>query len=159
VSSLLVIGVGNPDRGDDAAGWIAAKRVADRCQGWVGGGPGKVRVCQSAGDPASLIDAWDGAEDVVVIDAVVTGGPVGTVCVVDLLRQPGFPVGRQVSSHGMGPAEAVALARSLDTLPASLTLVGIEAKSFTPGDGLSPGVLEGIEAALDLIEARHRGGS
>jgi hypothetical protein len=50
-------------------------------------------------------------------------------------------------------AEGIELARSLDLLPASLTVVAIAGVSFEPGAGLTPGVLEGIERAVRQVAA------
>ncbi len=43
----LVIGVGNPDRGDDAIGLVVVEDLAR-----------EARVLRSVGDPADLITAW-----------------------------------------------------------------------------------------------------
>ena len=60
---MLVIGLGNAARGDDAAGLIAARRL---------GG------VEHEGDPLALLDLWDGADCAVVIDAVSSGVEAGT---------------------------------------------------------------------------------
>ena len=66
---MLIVGCGNRQRGDDAAGILAAEKLS--ALGTTS------RVC--SGEPAELIEAWEGSDDVIVIDAVVTGAPVGTV--------------------------------------------------------------------------------
>lgn len=152
-----VIGIGNPDRGDDAAGRIVADRVADRAGGWPAAVDRTIRVGWSAGDPASLLDAWRSTDHVVLVDAVVTGAPPGSVRVVDLLTHPTLLGSRAASSHGLGPVDAVALGRALGALPASLVLIGIEAESFEPGAPLTPAVARGVELATRLIEDRCRG--
>ena len=54
----LVIGVGNPDRGDDAVGLHVARRVAAAAP--------QVSVIEAAGDALRLLDRWRGAEHVVL---------------------------------------------------------------------------------------------
>ena len=59
---LLVIGVGNPYRNDDAVGLVVARRIRDlNLQG--------VTVIEANGEGASLMEAWQGADSVILIDA------------------------------------------------------------------------------------------
>jgi len=126
---MLIIGCGNRQRGDDAAGIIAAERL--HAQGIA------AQIC--AGESSELIEAWSGVDDVIVIDAVVTGAPAGAVhvwdgqCPLDFGRSSG-------STHGLGLAEAIELARALDCLPARLGVYGIEGKRFEVGSEVSPEV-------------------
>ena len=70
-ASVCVIGAGNELRGDDAAGLTVARRLHARC------GDG-VRVIESDGDGAALIDAWQGYATAVLIDAVQSRATPGT---------------------------------------------------------------------------------
>ncbi len=136
---MLVIGVGNPDRGDDAVGWWVIEQLDGLCD-----------TSRSAGDPAGLIEAWRGRSRVVVVDATRRGVPPGTVCTVDLLEET-LPSGAVRSSHGLGPVEAVELARALDDLPAELTLVGIEGLSWGLGAELTEPVQAAGRRAVEMI--------
>jgi hydrogenase maturation protease len=69
----LVIGIGNPDRGDDAAGLAVARRVR------AAAARRDVTVTELIGDQLALLDIWDGVKDVYVIDAVCSGGAPGSV--------------------------------------------------------------------------------
>ena len=139
---MLIIGCGNPQRGDDAAGAMAAERL--RALGIA------AEVC--AGEASELIGAWSGADDVIVIDAVVTGAPVGTVNVWD--GQHPLQYGRSSgSTHGLGVAEAIELARTINCLPERLRVYGIEGNRFEIGSGVSPEV----ERAIDEVVRRIAG--
>ncbi|HXZ70100.1 MAG TPA: hypothetical protein VEH31_04400, partial [Streptosporangiaceae bacterium] len=83
-AAVLVAGVGRPDRGDDAVG----PAVAGRAMGLV---PPGVTVVERV-EPAGLIDAWAGADLVVVTDAVRSGRRPGTVHVLHACGGP-LPVG------------------------------------------------------------------
>jgi hydrogenase maturation protease len=84
---------------------------------------------------------------VVLIDAVRSGAPPGTVHRIDLKEtRPGF-LKSYGSTHGLGIAEAVELARSLNRLPETLILYGIEGENFEMGGGLTGAV----DGALDRI--------
>ena len=63
----LIVGIGNPDRGDDAIGLAVAERLVD-----------DGTVVLSSGDPTNLIAAWEHRNWVIVIDAVRTNQLPGT---------------------------------------------------------------------------------
>ena len=142
--TVLVIGVGHADRGDDAAGLVVADRVRATA-------PRGVEVIEHSGDLISLMDAWAGRERVYLIDAVVAGGGPGTVLRFDARADPPpARFGRQ-GTHGAGVAEAIELARVLGLLPSRLTIYGITGSSFTLGAGLSPAVLRAVSAVCAQV--------
>jgi hydrogenase maturation protease len=128
--SRLVIGVGNASRGDDGAGVVAARRM---------GAKGTV-----ATTPFQLIELWAGADDVVVIDAARSGEPPGTIHRFEARSQvlPIHVLGG--STHAIGVAEVVELARALDRLPARLAVYGIEVGGLSHGNALSPQVAAAV---------------
>ena len=58
-------------------------------------------------NPLDLIEAWTGHDDVVVVDAVVSGAPAGTVFEWDALAAPLPAEEFRCSTHSYGVAEAV----------------------------------------------------
>lgn len=144
---MLIIGCGNCDRGDDAAGVQAAERL--RALGI------DARVC--SGEASELMEAWDSASDVIVIDCVVTGGAAGTLHTWDAhSRRPLGKIGG--STHGFGVGEAVELARALDRLPARLRIYGIEGQSFEMGSETSAEVQRAVEEVVNRIVAEVNAG-
>ena len=140
-----VIGVGNRWRGDDAAGLVAAQRLRASVPG--------ANVVELEGEPVSLLDAWDGEEQVIVIDAVVSGSDAGTVHRIDALEDELPDYMRRTSTHALGLAEAIELGRALDRLPDELVVLGIEGSAFDAGDGLTPEAERGVAAAVDRAAA------
>lgn len=138
---VLIVGIGNPDRGDDAVGLAVAERLVD---------DGSVML--SSGDPTKLIAAWEERRWVIVVDAVSTGQPVGTVTVVELLDES-IPSGVAHSSHSLGPIEAVQIGTALGMLPGRITLVGIEADAFALAGGLSDAVQAAVEPATQVVRS------
>ena len=137
---VLVVGIGNPDRGDDGFG----PAVADRLRGRV---PSGVRVLERSGDVLALIEDWAGFSAVIVIDAAAPISQPGRIHSFDLAADP-LPVGfARGSTHAFGIAEAVELARSLDRLPCRLVAYLVEGSRFVIGAPLSPPVA----AAVDLL--------
>jgi hydrogenase maturation protease len=84
-----IVGVGRPHRGDDAAGLLAARLVRGT----------------EVLDGASLLDAFEGADAVVVLDAMRSGRPPGTVERFDASSAP-LPAAslRPASTHAFGVA-------------------------------------------------------
>ena len=136
---MKVIGLGNEHRHDDAAGLVAARRL--RAHG--------IPAEEYDGDPAGLIERWQGVDDLLLIDAVVSGGAPGTVYCLDASVGPLDSVVFRSSTHALGLGDAVELARALEVLPGKVMVLGVEVRDVTPGIGLSPEV-EGALAELVL---------
>jgi len=148
----LVIGVGREGRGDDAAGLRAARLV--RALLWP-----QVRMVECAGDAPALLEAWRDESAVIVVDALSSGAPPGTVRRIDASGAPLPAEFSRASTHVLGLAEAIELGRSLGRLPRSLVLYGIEGRSFAPGARLSYPVECALrEAALLITEEILAGG-
>jgi hydrogenase maturation protease len=140
----VVIGVGNAFRGDDAAGREVAKRVQERV-------PGELDVVVCELEPTRLIDAWEGSELAVLVDAVSSGAEPGTVHRFDATSDPLPSREFRSSTHALGIGETIELARAIGRLPASVVVFGIEGEVFGSGAGLSPHADEGVERAVELV--------
>ena len=147
----LVIGIGNPDRGDDAAGLAVARRVRAATA------RRDVTVIELIGDQLALLDAWTGAKDVYVIDAVSSGGAPGTVYPFDAARQMDTKF-RHRGTHTFSLADVIELARALGRLPARLAGYGIEGVAFGLGAGLSPEAEAAVEAVTGRLLAELKAG-
>jgi hydrogenase maturation protease len=141
-SDPLIIGIGNLDRGDDAAGLLVARRL--RAAGF--------HAIEHTGDGASLIEAWSGAERVILVDAVVSHSPAGTIFSWDGRSAPVLGNVFRRSTHDFGVGEAIQLGRVLARLPQSLTVYGIEGRCFEPGAEASPEVLEAVERLAQQLQ-------
>ena len=133
LTAARVICVGNRWRRDDAVGL----EVAAQLRGTL---PRGVELSEREGEPTSLIDAWEGAESVWLVDAVSSGGEAGAVHRLDAGKRELPPELFRTSTHHVGLAEAVELARALGRLPAHTVVYGIEGGSFDVGEGLTPAV-------------------
>jgi hydrogenase maturation protease len=140
----LVVGIGNPDRGDDGFG----AAVIARLRGHV---PPAVRLAARSGDILGLIDEWDGFDAVVLIDAAAPIARTGRVHRLDPTAGP-LPIGWSVpSTHAFGLGETVELARRLGRLPRRLVLYLVEGEEFGTGAALSPVVESAIEEVAGQI--------
>jgi len=136
-SKIIVIGVGNPYRRDDAAGLIVARHLREQ----------SLRSCEVhelVGEGTSLMELWRGAQRVVVIDAVQSGAAPGTIHRLQANLHPFPAFVLRDSTHAFGLIEAIELSRALNQLPSSLVIYGIEGENFEAGTGLSKTVLDGV---------------
>lgn len=149
ISGRVVIGLGSPDRGDDAVGPEVARRVADLHL------PG-VTVVEHE-DPTGLIDLWDTADLAVVVDAVRSGSAPGSLLVVESGADAGPLADRawartgRGGTHAFGLAAAVELGRALHRLPRRLVLVGVEATQFEHGTVLGAPVAAALDAVVATV--------
>ena len=148
-ASALVVGLGSPDRGDDAVGVAVAERVASL-------GPSGVDVLVHE-DPTDLVELWSGRSVAIVVDAVCSGARAGTVHVLEtgaaggrLLPSTWAATGRG-GTHALGLATAVELARALHRLPPRLVVVGVEGAGFDHGAPLSPEVADAVSGAVAAV--------
>src|SRR5262249_20492012 len=130
MSPCRIIGIGNPDRGDDAAGLLVARRLKQA---------GMAEVVEMDGRIDALLEAFDGVEAAYVVDAAMFGGAEGAVLRLDA-GQGALPVELDgYSTHGLGLAQGIELARALKRLPGRCVVFAIQAGSFAQGQDLSPG--------------------
>jgi hydrogenase maturation protease len=138
---LLVVGCGNPLAGDDGVGAEVVRRLDTPAHADC-----DFLVLPFAG--IELLEVLLSAEAVLVIDAVSSGAPPGTL---HLIPWPTPSVASRlvssVSSHGWGVAEALALAEALGRPLPPVTILGIETGEVRPGAPRSAAV----EAAVERI--------
>jgi hydrogenase maturation protease len=147
--TVLVIGLGNRYRSDDAAGLEAVRLIRDRA-------PAGIGVMELEGEPTSLLDAWGDAEAVYVVDAVASGGDPGAVYRFEARSEPPPAQFRHRGTHAFSVGDVVELARALDRLPRRLIAYGIEGGEFGAGLGLSPEVERAVhDAAGRLLTELH----
>ncbi len=142
-----IIGIGNLDRGDDGVGILIARRLRSLL-------PPSVEVREATGEGGALLDAWQGAEEVWLIDAVRPSGSPGRIYRLDVTTSSIPSDFFHYSTHAFGVAEAVELARVLGDLPPALFVYGIEAQSVRPGAPLNPAVAAALETVVaELLTA------
>lgn len=146
-TAALIIGIGNDYRRDDAAGLIAARRLQAQ---YLSG----VTVIETQGGGLALIEMWQEADLVILIDAVRSGASAGTIHRFDARSQPLPAIFFNHSTHALGLAEAVELSRTLDRLPSRLFIYGIEGRDFAAGTEISAEVDNAIYSVVDEIKTK-----
>jgi hydrogenase maturation protease len=147
LTPILIIGCGNEFAGDDAAGVEITRRATERY-----GDCYEIRPKPRAA--IELLEILAGRDRAIVIDAVATGAPPGTVHVVSLDAKSLVPRSLGgVSSHGFGLAEVLQFAERLGRPMPRIALIGIEIHSARPGTAMSPAVADAVEFVIEDFEA------
>lgn len=141
---VLVIGVGNASRGDDAVGLVIARRL---CANPLDG----VTIVPTTGDGTALLALWQATDAVVLVDAVCAGARPGTLHRFEVGTQLLPAMFSRVSTHAFGVAEAIELARVLHQLPSLLVIYGVEGASFEIGADLSAQVAAAVPQVVAQV--------
>ncbi|PIR00901.1 MAG: hydrogenase maturation protease [Nitrospinae bacterium CG11_big_fil_rev_8_21_14_0_20_45_15] len=138
------MGVGNLYRCDDAIGILIARNLKNKnC--------GNMIVREQSGEGTSLMEAWQHFNRVILVDAVSSGASPGTLHCLDASTDSIPSRFFSCSSHNFSVAEAIELARTLNQLPQSLKLYGIEGKNFQHGETVTPELEAMIEPVTNQI--------
>ncbi len=139
----VVVGIGNPYRGDDAVGWAVIDGLKKKTQ--------TIQLVKSQGDIAELIDIFSSYRVVILVDACQMNAPVGTWQRIDAHKQKIVEISPLTSTHGLSVTQAIALAKNISVLPPTLVLYVINGKNFSMNDGLSPAVAKSVEEVIQAL--------
>jgi hydrogenase maturation protease len=157
----LLLGLGNPLVTDDSVGLRVAAELKSRLTGRP-----DVEVAEDCSGGLRLMERMAGYDRAIVIDAIRSGAPPGTI---HHLTPGDVPTQRSASSHDVNLPTALALGRQAGMhLPEDrhILLVGIEAEDIlnfgercTPAvEAAIPRAVEEVVRVLDglLVAAAHR---
>jgi hydrogenase maturation protease len=151
LARVVLAGFGSEYRLDDGVGPLVAALAELESE---------ARDVGPLSDPLDLLGHWNGAELVIVIDAVRSGVAPGTVRVVELDVGTDSRAGQgdqasaapgTTSTHGLGLEGVLRLARAIGQAPKRLVVVGIEGERFGVGEGLSPAVVAAVPDAVRAV--------
>lgn len=142
---IRVIGLGQAAAGDDQVGLAVIEHLRSR------GAPEHLELL-CAPEPSALLPLLETPAPVVLVDAVLAA-PAGEVLVLepDELEQRGLST---MSTHGLGVAQAVALARLLSpsVVSPSIRVVGVSiSRPERFRRGLSPEVAAAVPRAAEQV--------
>lgn len=143
-TQVRVIALGSRTACDDEAGLLAAEQLETRAEVVLAGRPGP-----------GLIDLLEAGRPTVLVDVVAAAGLApGALLEVPLQDLTDATLtGRPVSSHGLGPSEALRLARTLGRALPRGTFVGIQGENLRPGRGMSQAVTEALPRLVSTVDA------
>ena len=137
----IVIGVGNRDRGDDAAGPLVCDRLRARL-----GPTAAIRTFVCEGSILDLALHWEHDDHVIIVDAAQPGAEPGRIITIDACDDPLSTPGA-LSTHEIDVSVAIELARAIGRMPARLLLIGIEAEAV----GWRAPPSAAVDAAIDTV--------
>ena len=146
---ILLIGVGNKFRQDDAVGLVIARKFRNQIHPETK--TPEIKIIEASGEGVALMELWQSATTVYLFDAVMSGTEVGKIHRIDAHTQTVPAKFFNYSTHAFSVAEAVELARTLNQLPSKLIIYGVEGKNFSHGIGLSPEVEQATEKVVQQI--------
>lgn len=150
---ILILGLGNPLVSDDSVGLRVAARLKDLLAGRE-----DVEVDEDYWGGLRLMERMAGYDRAIVVDAICTGAPPGTI---HRLMPGSIPTQRSASAHDVNLPTALAFGRQHDVpLPEDehILLVGVEAEDIlTFSEKCTPAVQAAIDPAvrhvLEALEA------
>jgi hydrogenase maturation protease len=152
-TDTLIVGCGNLLRGDDAAGPVLVRILAERDL------PEGTRLIDGGTAGMDIAFAMKGVRKVIIVDASRVGVDPGTIH-----RVPGSeltdlrPPDGNLHSFRWDQALGFATWLLKDEYPEDVTVYLVEGESFQHGDALSPAVQASVERIADAIEADVTGG-
>jgi hydrogenase maturation protease len=148
--NIAIMGIGQPIRGDDGAGPAAVEQWS-RSFPQTASDP-EIHILYSETPGFDLLEVLQDAGAILIVDAVMTGSPAGSIHIV-----PSFPGPETLTiekrSHGFGIAEVTAVLKNAGfALPERFALLGIEIGNVEFGAGLSDPVQAAMPAAVQEIQ-------
>ena len=152
----IVIGLGNPMRGDDGVGW----RVADEVEGLLriardsGRSIPDVEIGRLGVGGLRLMECLTGYESAILVDAAeFRDRPIGEVCSCSLDELEDYAAGHLDSAHDASLRTALALGRRLGaSLPENIHAVTIQVRNTDVfSEELSPEVADAVPVAVSTV--------
>ncbi|MCB1123832.1 MAG: hydrogenase maturation protease [Verrucomicrobiae bacterium] len=145
-SNICVLGIGNPDCGDDAAGPAVIQALKEMMSP-------KYQLQTQNGETSELIETLGHFDAVIIIDAIAARSEAGRIHRFNASKMelPAIWFSKY-STHSMGVHEAIEMARVLGDLPARTLVFGIEGTHFEPGEDMSPEVEDKISELAYMVK-------
>lgn len=141
----LIVGIGNPGRGDDAVGPLAIERLEALR-------PPDVELLTDYQLQVEYLLDLEGRQEVIFIDASLIGEGPYAFAPVHALEDHSF------SSHALSPAAVLAaFERHFGSPPPPCFVLAIRAHEFELGAGLSAATEANLAAAMDFLESHLAG--
>ncbi|MGD8464378.1 MAG: hydrogenase maturation protease [Anaerolineae bacterium] len=141
----LIIGVGNPLRGDDAVGVRVVESLSALAL------PEGVEVVDGGTMGLGLVNLMKDRRRVVLVDAASLGRAPGEFVCLPLAQARLRGADDHLSVHGAGVCDALLLAQALDCLPDEVLIVGVQPASMQWNAGLTPDVQAAVPAITQTI--------
>lgn len=140
----VVLGLGNVFMRDDGIGIHVAREVGQRNLGK------EVLVYDYQEMDLSLLEYFQGASKLVLVDALKSGKPPGTVSKYSIAPRED-PLIQLPSLHGLQLFDIFDLANQAGLLSCPVIIVGVEPKDCSPGEEMSEELAAALPRAVDEV--------
>ncbi len=153
MSKILILGVGNLLLSDEGVGVQVIQRLQERYRL-----PDNVQVLDGGTLGMDLLYYLEGVETLLIVDAVETGRPPGTLIRLAGNAVPAF-LSVKLSPHQVGVPDMLFAARLKGSEPPDIVLWGVQPASLDIGLELSPAVAAQVDPLVERLceELAQRG--
>jgi len=141
----VVLGIGNTLLSDDGVGVHAIRRLQQATTL-----PDDIQVVDGGTMGLSLLGYLEGTSRLVIVDAVETGGPPGTLVRLAGEEVPAY-LSLKISPHDIGLPDLLFAAKLRDLYPDEVVVWGIQPASMGVGLDLSPPVSGQLHALVQKV--------
>ena len=145
--NVLVLGAGNILLSDEGIGVRVIEALEARYDV-----PDSVEILDGGTCGMDLLDVIAGRDHLIIVDAVNTGSPPGTLV---RLRDADIPAAFRTKSspHQLGLQDVLAMLRLLETAPRHVMVVGVQPDNLDLGLELSPAAARRLDEMADMVLA------
>jgi hydrogenase maturation protease len=141
----LVLGVGNLLLSDDGVGIHTIQRLQEVAQL-----PEEVQVLDGGTMGLDLLYYLEGVSHLLIVDAMETGGPPGTLTRIAGEQVPAY-LSLKISPHEIGLPDMLLAAKLRDLYPEEVVVWGVQPETIEVGLDLSPPVAAQVDVLVEKI--------
>jgi len=141
-----ILGIGNKLRGDDGIGIVVAQSMKNRDL------PSDVEVYEVGSGGLKVLHRLENFEKVILVDSVRFGESPGDYSFFspeEVKSMKGFS-----GTHGTDVLEIIELSEKIDKSPEEILILGVQPKSLSLGDDISPVLQDKLSDILDELEKK-----
>jgi len=142
---VAIVGVGNLLLSDEGVGIHAIRALREASM------PDHVKIFEFGTRGLEILEAVQGFKKAIIIDAVRSGAPPGSIRRWELVELLDTGAPRMLNLHEIDLLTALKVGRATARLPDEVIIIGVEPKLLSPGLELSPEVKGKFQGLLDLI--------
>jgi len=145
MGKTLILGVGNILLSDDGVGVHVVRRLEE-----VAEFPPEVEVLDGGTKGMDLLHYLEGVSRLIIIDAVETKGPPGTLAHLTGDRVPAY-LSLKMSPHEIGLPDMLFAAQLRDIYPEEVVILGVQPATTEVGLDLSPEVAAQVDVLVERV--------
>jgi len=147
---IVIMGIGNELRRDDAAGVIVAKKLSSHKM------PENIKIIECGETPENFLSPIEKFKPthVILIDAIEMGAQPGSIAILTKESVIDYPT---ISTHR--PSPHILISYIEEIIGAKVIIIGIQPKNINFGEGLTQEVKNSVEILVnilkDVLEAKN----